>query len=168
MGKKLQGGYTGNYLCDFVAKVSTLATFFLRIFRIARSRVATCVIFIARWRPDKIWKITSPAQAKITRAARGLKVDSGLTFSSFCVLFLWCKEWEHSVVFVVYHLGYISNRPLSIIENVFEIRNDTPWSNLVLMLIVVLRRTVVWNCSFDNPSRSDVQTCVVKCHRLLK
>ena len=35
-GKKLQGGYTGNYLCDFVAKVSTLATFFLRFFHLSR------------------------------------------------------------------------------------------------------------------------------------
>ena len=55
---KLQGSYMGDYLCDFVTKISILVTFscdFLTC-HIASSRVATHAIFISRWQRNKIWK----------------------------------------------------------------------------------------------------------------
>ena len=47
--------YTANYQSDFVAKVSTLATFSCHFlsFRITSEGVATLVIFMALWRCEK-------------------------------------------------------------------------------------------------------------------
>ena len=47
---ELQGGYTGDYLCDTVAKISILATFFLRFFHLSPRQVegdCTCNFHLA-------------------------------------------------------------------------------------------------------------------------
>ena len=86
--KSCRGGYTGKYLCNFVAKVSTMATFFCDFFtrRVASSRVATRAIFISRWRCDKVWKNASPARAKNLSCSCGLRVQTKLNHISICFL----------------------------------------------------------------------------------
>ena len=61
----VQSGYTGNYLCDFVAKVSTLATFFLRFFQPSRRQFkGHLALTVALATRQKIEKIALPVGAK--------------------------------------------------------------------------------------------------------
>ena len=71
-GKKLQGGYTGNYLCDFVAKVSTLATFFLRIFHLSRRQFKggyTCDFHLEVATRQSLEKLHHQCEQMIARVA---------------------------------------------------------------------------------------------------
>ena len=70
-------GYTGDYLCDFVAKISILATFFLRFFYLSRRQFesgCTCDFHLAlatrqnlkkshHLREQKYARVTAPLRA---------------------------------------------------------------------------------------------------------
>ena len=76
-GKKLHGGYTGDYLYDFVAKISILATFFLRFFHLSRRQFEggyTCDFHLALATPQNLKKSHHLRERKNRSCSRGLKV----------------------------------------------------------------------------------------------
>ena len=74
-GKKLQGGYTGNYLCDFVPKVSTLATFLVRFIHLSRRQFKgryTCDFHLALATRQSLKKSHHQREQKMARVATAL------------------------------------------------------------------------------------------------
>ena len=73
--KQLQDGYTGKYLCDFVAKVSTLATLFLRFFHPSRRQFKggyTCDFHLALATRQSLKKSHHQREQKIAHVAAAL------------------------------------------------------------------------------------------------